>query len=119
MDSTHPLQVQPESRPAAAGSVGDAREGSPTGDTGTTPRLDIRARITITPWTDVAFATAVREILQEVRMSPEIEFGNGGGSVLAQRLLRTRGYAHARVVDARDIDEAMRRTAHWLVLRDG
>jgi len=118
MDSTRPLPVQPERRPAAVGRAGRASEGSPTGDTGTRG-LAIRARITITPWTHVAFATAAREILQEVRMSPEIEFGTGAGSVLAQRLLRARGYAHARVVDARDVDEAMRRVAHWLVLRDG
>jgi hypothetical protein len=84
-----------------------------------TPALSIRARVSITPWTDLAFAADVREILQKVRMSPEIEFGNGDGAVLAQRLLRERGYVQARVVDARDVDDAMRHAARWLVLRDG
>jgi hypothetical protein len=107
-------------RPAvAADHEGNAGPSVPRTARGGTPALSIRARVSITPWTDLAFAAAVREILQKVRMSPEIDFGNGVGAVLAQRLLRERGYVHARVVDARDVDDAMRHAARWLVLRDG
>ena len=81
--------------------------------------LDIRARVSVTPWTDVDFANAVRQALQEVRLSPDLELGTGSGAIVAQRLLRERGYERARVIDARDHDEAMHHIAHWLVLRDG
>lgn len=86
---------------------------------GTKAAFEISARVSITPWLDVDFASAVREILKEVRMSQDIVFGSGAGAVVAQRLLRERGYDHARVIDARDVDQAMRHVARWVVLRDG
>jgi hypothetical protein len=119
MKATPSNHAAPERPAIATGGARDTGQSVPHPARGGTPALSIRGRISIIPWTDVAFAAAVREILQEVRMSPEIEFGNGDGAVLAQRLLRARGYVHARVVDARDVDEAMRHTARWLVLRDG
>ena len=81
--------------------------------------LEVRARVSVTPWTDVDFASAVRQIVQEVRLSPDIVLGTGKGAIVAQRLLRERGYEHARVIDARDVDEAISHIAHWRVLRDG
>ncbi len=84
---------------------------------GTGSALDIRARVRVTPWTDGDFERAVREVLQEVRLVPEIVFGSGQGAVLAQRLLRERGYERARVIDLRSFDEATRHIAHWEVLR--
>jgi hypothetical protein len=81
--------------------------------------FEVRARVTITPWTDLAFARTVREVMRTVSLSEEIVLGSGNGAVLAERLLRERGYARARVLDARSTDEALRRVAHWQVLRDG
>jgi hypothetical protein len=81
--------------------------------------MEVRARVTISPWTDVEFAGRVREVMAELRLSPAVVLGTGQGAVLAQRLLRERGYARARVIDVRDSDEAVRHVAHWLVVRDG
>ena len=81
--------------------------------------FEVRARVTITPWTDLAFARTVREVMRIVSLSEEIVLGSGNGAVLAERLLRERGYERARVLDARSTDEALRRVAHWRVLRDG
>lgn len=81
--------------------------------------FEVRARVTITPWTDLAFARTVREVMRIVSLSEEIVLGSGNGAVLAERLLRERGYARARVLDARTTDEALRRVAHWRVARDG
>ncbi len=81
--------------------------------------LEVRARVRVTPWTDVDFITAVRRIILEVRLSPDITLGTGTGAVLAERRLRECGYEHARVIDERDVDEATRHVAHWQVLRDG
>ena len=116
MESEHGLRhVQPEVPPAT-----DRRsERISTSDRSAGATMDVWARVSITPWTDPDFADAVRQALQEVRLSPEIVFGSGEGAILAERLLRDRGYAHARVIDARDVDQAMRRVARWLVLRDG
>jgi hypothetical protein len=93
-------------------------EGVPMTERGTGSALDIRARVRVTPWTDGDFERAVRQVLQEVRLVPEIVFGGGEGAVLAERLLRERGYEHARVIDVRSFDEAIRHIAHWEVLRD-
>ena len=79
----------------------------------------VRARVTITPWTDLAFARDVREVMRMVSLSEAIVLGSGTGAVLAERLLRERGHLRARVIDARSPDEALRRVAHWQVLRDG
>lgn len=81
--------------------------------------FEVRARVTIMPWTDLAFARTVREVMRIVSLSEEIVLGSGNGAVLAERLLRDRGYGRARVLDARSTDEALRRVAHWRVLRDG
>lgn len=109
-------QTRPNPTAAASPQLGGSGERSvQTGN----PAFSVRARVIITPWTDVAFAAAVREVLQEVRMSPEVVMGTGAGAVLAQRLLRERGYQRARVIDERGVDEAMRRVARWRVLRDG
>ncbi len=79
----------------------------------------VRARVSVSPWTDDVFAHDVREVMRTVSLSEEIVLGTGTGAVLAERLLRERGYQRARVIDARTADEAMRRVAHWRVLRDG
>jgi hypothetical protein len=81
--------------------------------------FEVRARVTITPWTDLVFARTVREVMRTVSLSEEIVLGSGNGAVLAERLLRERGYGRARVLDDRSTDEALRRVAHWRVLRDG
>ena len=109
-DADRPERARPE---AVAGRVVDA-----TSDRAGAP-FAVRARVTITPWTDLAFARDVREVMRMVSLSEAIVLGSGTGAVLAERLLRERGYGHARVIDARSPDEALRRVAHWRVLRDG
>jgi hypothetical protein len=105
-------------RSVAADCNEDTDGGAAMTERGTGSALDIRARVKVTPWTDADFEGAVRQVLQEVRLVPEIVFGSGEGAVLAQRLLRERGYEHARVIDMRSVDEAIRHIAHWEVLRD-
>jgi hypothetical protein len=87
--------------------------------TGSAGPFKVRARVTIMPWTDLVFAREVRAVMRAVSLSAEVTLGSGSGAVLAERLLRARGYGNARVIDLRTTDEALRRVAHWQVLRDG
>ena len=99
--------------------TGDSRTASGPADAMADARVEVRARVTITPWTDLAFASDVREVMRTVSLSEEVVLGSGNGAILAERLLRERGYGRARVIDARTTAEALRRVAHWRILRDG
>ncbi len=105
-------EAEPPQAPVLRGEARTARDAAPV-------PFEVRARVTITPWTDLGFARDVREVMGIVSLSDEIVLGSGNGAVLAERLLRERGYRHARVIDARTAEEALRRVAHWQVLRDG
>lgn len=106
-------------RPHRRQRTADPRTGSGPADAMADARVTIRARVTITPWTDPVFARDVREVMRTVSLSDEVVLGSGNGVILAERLLRERGYGRARVIDARTATEALRRVAHWRVLRDG
>jgi hypothetical protein len=99
--------------------AGDPRTASGPADAVADARVEVRARVTITPWIDPVFARDVREVMRTVSLSDEVVLGSGTGAVLAERLLRERGYGRARVIDARTTAEALRRVAHWRILRDG
>ena len=119
MDTTRTSQNEyPDPLSGAGRHTGGGAESSAPPADAPSP-LSVRARVSITPWTDVDFANAVREIARQVTLSPEVIMGTGAGAVLAERLLRARGYQSARVVDERSVDEAMRHVARWRVLRDG
>lgn len=110
MAGTRPDRRQRSGRVRAANVPAEPMAGTP---------FAVRARVTITPWTDLIFARDVREVMRMVSLSEGVILGSGSGAVLAERLLRERGYEHARVIDARTTDEALRRVAHWQILRDG
>lgn len=78
-----------------------------------------RIELEISPWADRAFVGAVEEVARRVRRSKGVEPAAFVGAERAQTLLREAGYPLACVIDPRTTDEAMARTTHWTVLRDG
>ncbi len=62
---------------------------------------------------------AVEQVARRAQRTKAMDPAAFVGAELAQTLLRSAGYPKVRVIDQRTVDEAMGRTIHWTVLRDG
>jgi hypothetical protein len=78
--------------------------------------LHIKARIT--PWDDPLFVQAYERAVADMERS-----GDAGEGPNAARLVETRlreaGFPDARIDVVRTVTEALERTSHWDVRRDG
>ncbi len=76
-----------------------------------------RIRARITPWDDRAFVQAF-ETARDIVTTDGVPDGPSAAARV-EHLLREAGYPEARVDVLRTAQEALERTSHWTVKRDG
>ena len=81
--------------------------------------IEVKVRMSISPWTDMSFVRAVEDARKLVGSCEDVETSSIAGAAMAETILRESGYPRALVLDRRTYDEALGHVAHWQVLRDG
>lgn len=76
-----------------------------------------RIQAKLTPWDDPAFVRAFESARDETEREGITDAPKAAEHV--ELLLRRAGYARARVDVIRTVAEALERTSHWIVKRDG
>ncbi|MER3418290.1 MAG: hypothetical protein C4343_04105 [Chloroflexota bacterium] len=80
---------------------------------------ELRLEAKLVPWDDPAFIAAFERVRATLEAEGALNGSCQAAALGAQELLRQAGFSAATVECVRTVEDVLRRTAHWIVRRDG